>query len=59
MAIDHAELLKLELVSLKEKLINMDTFMPQTHAIELAERVNVCLDYLFHLEDMGKHDEAN
>lgn len=57
MAIDHAELLRTELVSIKEKLITMDLFMPHTHASELAERVNVCLDYLFHLEDMGKHDE--
>lgn len=57
MAIDHAELLKLELVSIREKLINMDTFMPQTRAGELAEKINVCLDYLFHLEDMGKQDE--
>lgn len=51
MELDYREALRAELISLKEKLLVMDTFLPQTHANELAEKVNVCLDYVFYLED--------
>ena len=52
MELDHAELLRNELISLREKLLVMETFLPMTKAGELAERVSVCLDYLFHLGDI-------
>lgn len=51
MGLDYREAMRAELVSLKERLVSMDTFMPYTHANELAEKINVCLDYLFYLED--------
>lgn len=51
MELDYREALRAELVSLKERLIIMDATMPHTRAKELAEKVNVCLDYVFYLED--------
>lgn len=51
MELDYREAMRVELTSLKERLIVLDTFMPATNAGELAEKVNVCLDYLFYLED--------
>lgn len=51
MELDYREAMRAELVSLKERLDSMDTFMPYTRAQELVEKINVCLDYLFYLED--------
>lgn len=51
MELDYREALRAELISLKEKLLVMDTFLPHTRAKELVEKVNVCLDYVFYLED--------
>lgn len=52
MELDHAELLREELISLRERLLVMEACLPISNAGELAERVSVCLDYLFHLGDI-------
>lgn len=56
--LDYKELLKHELVSLRETLIVMDTALPYTRAERLAEKISVCLDYLLYLEDTSLPKEA-
>ena len=56
--LDYKELLKHELISLRETLIVMDTALPYTRAGHLAEKISVCLDYLLYLEDTSLPKEA-